>query len=403
MTKRPVVMLLLTGFLLVGLVAACANTGHKDAQGELLVPIPQYGAAPLIRVKLTAPTAKDSIQLDAGKAVVRMDGKEVTVEGPVQLKRGPSFVSAGDLGQGTFMEITPATRPEHFSLDGRTYRGILRLYATTEGWEVINVVDLEQYVAGVIGWEMIASWPVEALKAQAVASRTYAVFTMEESRDAGRNWDLDDSTRFQVYGGVGPTDSPKLWRETANVLAARSQTTGLVLTYQGKGFKAFFHSTSGGHTTDPRVALGIDANIEPLGGVDLGEFDKESPKANWEVRLAASEVNARLIEKRIDPRSPIKIEPEEIAPSGHAITVRVYGPSGHSATVSAIDLRMALGIPSTHFKAERSGDEWVFTGKGYGHGCGMCQWSARGMAKQGWDSNRILKTMYPGSELKTLY
>lgn len=403
MNKRPVALAALTVLMLAGLVAACANTGRTPDQSQILVPIPVYGAAPLIRVKLSAPSAKDSINLDAGKATVRIDGTEHAVKAPLALTRADGAVSAGSIGSGAYIEVTPAENPAHFSLDGRTYRGVVRLYATSEGWDVINVIDLEQYVAGVIGWEMIASWPVEALKAQAVASRTYAMFTMEESRASGRNFDLDDTTRYQVYGGVGPTASPKLWRETANVLAARSQTTGQVLTYQGKGFKAFFHSTSGGHTADPLTALGIEASIEPLQGVDLGEFDKESPKHNWEVVMAASEVTARLIEKRIQPTAPIKVAAEQVALSGHAVTLRIYGPTGHSTVCKAADFRFALGLPSTSFVAERNGDEWVFRGKGYGHGCGMCQWSARGMAKQGWDSGRILKTMYPGSELKTLY
>lgn len=403
MKTRPVALAALTALMLTGLVAACANTSRQPDQSQVLVPIPLYGAAPLVRVKLAALSAKDTVNVDAGKATLRIDGTDQQLDGPLALSRSGTLVSAGDLGNGSYVEIAPAQNPAHFSIEGRTYRGALRLYGTAEGWEIINVVDLEQYVAGVIGWEMIASWPVEALKAQAVASRTYAIFTMEESRASGRNWDLDDTTRFQVYGGVGPTSSPKLWRETANVLAARSQTTGMVLTYQGKGFKTFFHSTSGGHTADPRTALGIDAVIEPLKGVELGEFDKESPKHNWTVTLAASEVNARLIEARIQPGNPIRIEADEVAASGHAITTKVYGPNGHHTVVQATKVRHALGLPSTSYRAERNGDEWVFTGKGYGHGCGMCQWSARGMAKQGWDSTRILKTMYPGSELKTLY
>lgn len=403
MKVRPVILLALTALMLGVLVAACANSRPAPDDSQILAPIPAYGAAPLVRVKLAAPSAKKEVTVDAGKAELRIDGMEHSVSGPLTLTHSDENATCGELGGGKFIEITPRENPAHFSLDGRTYRGTLRLYATSDGWEVVNVIDLEQYVAGVIGWEMIASWPVEALKAQAVASRTYALFTMNENRGNGKNWDLDDTTRFQVYGGVGPTASPKLWRETANVLAARSQTTGMVLTYQGKGFKTFFHSTSGGHTADPYTALGIEASIEPLRGVDLGEFDRESPKHTWEVVMPASEVNARLIEKRIRPDSPIRIAADQVSSSGHAQTVRVYAPTGHYVVAKAADVRFALGLPSTSFTAERNGDEWVFRGKGYGHGCGMCQWSARGMAKQGWDSARILKTMYPGSELKTLY
>lgn len=403
MKFRPVFLLALTAMLLAVLVAACAQTPRKDPLAELVTPIPQYGAAPLVRVKLSAPSAKDSVTVDAGKATIRLDRDSRTLEGPVKLSRAPGGTAVEGMGNATFVEIAPTDHPEHFSVDGRTYRGAIRFHNTANGWEVVNVIDLEQYVAGVVGWEMVSSWPVEALKAQAVASRTYAIFVMEEARIEGRTWDLDDTTKFQVYGGVGPTDKPKLWRESSNVLAARSQTTGQVLTYHGKGFKAFFHSTSGGHTTDPRVGLGMEATIEPLQGVRLGEFDKESPKHNWELRLTRSELTSRLLKRKLASSTPIRVEPEQVAPSGHAITVRIYGESGHWVSASAIELRQALGLPSTRFKAAASGDEWVFSGSGYGHGCGMCQWSARGMALQGWESNRILKAMYPGSELKTLY
>lgn len=401
MILRTALLPLLTFSILIA--SACTIAPAKDPLADLIAPIPQYGAAPLARVKLSVPSGKESVTLDAGKAVVRIDGKKHDVSGPLTLRRGAGAVITGDFGKGAMVEIAPAESPEHFSIDGRTYRGLLRVYAMATSWEIVNIVDLEEYVAGVVGWEMITSWPVEALKAQAVASRTYAIFTIEQNRGRGSNWDLDDTTQYQVYGGVGPTDAAKQWRESANVLAARSQTTGQVLTYQGKGFKAFFHSTSGGHTTDPRVGLGIDASIEPLSGVDLGEFDKDSPKANWEIRIAGAELNARLLENRIKPGSPIRIEPDQSAPSGHVVTLRLYGPAGHPGTVSAIDFRRAAGLPSTNFTTKRDGSAWVFKGHGYGHGCGMCQWSARGMALKGWDAQRILKTMYPGSDLKTLY
>ena len=402
MKLRPVTLLALTAILL-GALVACAHTQRRDPLAELIAPIPQYGAAPLVRVKLSVPSVKDSITVDAGKAALRMDRDTREIEGPLTIARAPGGASVGEFGTAAFIEIAPGAHPQHFSVEGRIYRGLLRIHPAADGWEVINVIDLEQYVAGVVGWEMISSWPVEALKAQAVASRTYAVFVMEQARGEGRTWDLDDTTMFQVYGGVGPSAAPRQWRESANVLAARSQTTGQVLTYHGKGFKAFFHSTSGGHTTDPVVGLGLEATIEPLQGVKLGDFDRESPKHSWELRLTRSELTARLLKRRLCAATPIRIEPEHRAQSGHAVTVRIYGPTGHWQSANAIEVRQALGLPSTRFKAEASGDEWVFKGSGYGHGCGMCQWSARGMALQGWESTRILKAMYPGAELKTLY
>lgn len=404
MIKRTMFRLITFSSILAAvLLASCAQPSRERDGSDLLTPIPSYGAAPLIRVKLSKPTEKSSVTLKSDSATLSVDGRRMEVSGDVRLSRIDGSIDAGSYGRGTTIEYVPQGKPAYFDVEGRIYRGKLRLVSTPGGWEVINVVDLEQYVAGVIGWEMIASWPVEALKAQAIASRTYALFEMERRRGSGDQWDLDDTTQFQVYGGVGPADNPKHWRETANVLEARQATTGVVLTYEGKGFRAYFHSTSGGATTDPATALLTDDVIEPLKGVELGEFDKDSPKSSWQINMASSEVKARLIEKGVTPSDIIRIETDEAGASGHAITLKLYDRRGHHRVVSAVAIRQALGLFSTRFNAEKNGDEWVFRGSGYGHGCGMCQWSARGMAKAGWDSDRILDAMYPGSELRSIY
>lgn len=384
------------------LVVSCSNLQTGKSGPELLAPIPVYGAAPLVRVKLSRPSAAESVSVRVTKAMLTIDGIRTETAGEHTITRSGAQLLVNDQTASS-IEIAPVGLPQNFTLDGRIYRGRLRVAAGTTGWEVINVVDLEQYVAGVIGWEMIAGWPIEALKAQAVATRTYAVFEMEAARGNGRAWDLDDTTAYQVYGGVGPADQPRQWRETANVLAAREATSGQIMTYQGKGFRAFFHSTSGGHTVSPPEGLGIDEVIPPLAGVDLGEFGKASPKHRWRMQMAASEVKARLIEAGISPAEIIRIETAESAPSGHAVTVKLFDRSGKHRVVSAISVRKALGLYSTNFTAEKLAEEWSFEGKGYGHGCGMCQWSARGMAVAGWRGERILEAMYPGSELKALY
>ncbi|MBZ0135983.1 MAG: SpoIID/LytB domain-containing protein [Planctomycetes bacterium] len=403
LTRTIVKLLTISSILAVVMLASCAQTERAKDGSELLSPIPAYGAAPLIRVKLAKPSDMSAVTIKSDKATLTLDGRRMDVAGEIKLTLTEGAVDAGGYGRATSIEIAPLGRPAFFDVEGRIYRGKLRVIAKEGAWDVVNVIDLEQYVAGVIGWEMIASWPVEALKAQAVASRTYALFEMERRRASGDNWDLDDTTQFQVYGGVGPADNPKHWRETANVLEARQATSGMVLTYNGKGFRAYFHSTSGGATTDPATALLVDDVIEPLKGVDLGDFDKDSPKASWEIRLPGGEVKARMIERGVVPSDVIRMEVAEAGESGHAITVKLYDRTGHHRLVSAVAIRQALGLYSTRFTAEKNGDEWVFAGKGYGHGCGMCQWSARGMAKAGWESDRILKTMYPGSELKSLY
>jgi stage II sporulation protein D len=390
-TKRMLLLALVT--LPALFTIACANK-QVEPNPALLTEFPAYGAAPVVRVLLAEASQRSTLKIESREARVIVDGRPVDASETMTVARGET---------GALWELVPTAAPQAFSLDGRTYRGKLRIVATDQGWQVLNIVDLEQYVAGVIGWEMMRNWPVEALAVQAVASRTYALFCIQERRNSGDAWDIDDSTRFQVYGGVGPSNSPNLWRESENVLKARELTSGQVLTYKGKGFKAFFHSTSGGVTTSPEAAFDMQGGLEPLNGSNLGEFCKDSPKFNWNVRLGKGEVNARLIEWRVGISDCIRISVKQSAPSGHAMTLRLFSRDGKSVEVRAIDFRFKMGLPSTNFESAREGNEWVFTGKGYGHGCGMCQWSAHGMAKAGWNHDKILRAMYPGAEVETLY
>lgn len=382
---------------------ACGQIQKPQTIDELITAFPDYGAAPLIRVKLSSPTEKGLATISATNANLVFDGNTVRISEPITITTTDLGLKVGDLGIAQSVELTPTDSPGHFTINGRVYRGKLRLFSTNNGLECVNVIDLEQYVAGVIGWEMIASWPLEALKAQAIASRTYALFEMQLSRGKDRQWDLDDSTRYQVYGGVGPSDNKRLWRETAKVLQAREETNGIVLTHDGKGFRTFFHSTSGGHTADVRTALGFDRDILPLAGADLSDFCKDAPKFEWTISLRDSEVGARLVENGMGNMDVIKMEKGEYSKSGHAVTMKVFNSRGRYVTVDARELRRVLGLYSTNFVAYRDGSQWEFTGKGYGHGCGMCQWSARGMAKEGWKAGAILGAMYPGSESERIY
>ena len=206
-----------------------------------------------------------------------------------------------------------------------------------------------------------------------------------------------------MYGGVGPTDKHEQWRETPKVLAARKATTGQVLTYRGQGFKAFFHSTSGGHSTDFATAFGGAGELEPLSGVDLGDFGRASPKHRWSVSIERSELANRLRSGGAPVTDPISIKIATRAESGHAVELTLYDRNGQPHRIQAVRLRRMLKLPSTNFSAGREGTSWVFKGRGYGHGCGLCQWSAAGMARKGWEHERILLTMYPGSKLKTLW
>jgi stage II sporulation protein D len=239
----------------------------------------------------------------------------------------------------------------------------------------VRALDMEVYVAGVVGKEMPASWPADALKAQAVASRTYAL--SRKLQRADRPWHLDATVRDQVFHEDA----------AAQALAAARATAGEVLVHGSEPAEAFFHSACGGRTESARAAFGRE--VKYLTGVDDGEADAGSPRAAWEARapFRAVEVLART-------------------PSGRAERVRVRDGAGTRVYTGA-DFRALLGwsaLPSLLFDVAAGEDgAVVLRGRGSGHGVGMCQWGARGLAAAGWTYREILAHYYPGTEIRRMY
>ncbi|BDG07058.1 SpoIID/LytB domain-containing protein [Anaeromyxobacter paludicola] len=257
------------------------------------------------------------------------------------------------------------------------------------GLEVIHDLPMERYVAAVLAGEMPLSFPPAALEAQAVAARTYAVGKKIEAEQAGRLWHLGASVLDQVYKG-GPLDP--------RALRAAQATAGEVLAKDHLPVEAYFHSTCGGRTERGQDALGRD--LPYLRSVECGRC-KEAPKARWTARFDAAELGRAAglgrpaTEARITARTA----------SGRAARVEVSAGSRRVA-LAAVALRQRLGyerLPSLWFEVERDGRAFRFDGKGSGHGAGMCQWGAAGMAREGAGYRDILAWYYPGTELLRMY
>jgi SpoIID/LytB domain protein len=165
--------------------------------------------------------------------------------------------------------------------DGRAYHGVLVVSSGGGRLAIVNVVDLEDYVRGVIADEMPHRWPLAALEAQAVAVRSYALTTIR----AGRRFDLYADDRSQVYGGMGA--------ETAGTLYAATKTEGQILTYGGRVATTYFFSTSGGRTADVRDVWPRLGNIPYLRSVP-DPYDAASPVHEWTLAFSAQRLAARL-------------------------------------------------------------------------------------------------------------
>jgi stage II sporulation protein D len=264
------------------------------------------------------------------------------------------------------------------------YRGRTRLVATGKGIIAVNHVDLDQYLYSVLGAEMSASWPLEALKAQAVAARTYALY--KKVTGGTDTYDVGDTTKWQVYKGVES--------EAQSTQEASNATAGEVMTYSGKVILAVFHSASGGHTENVEDIWTGEA-LPYLRGVP--DYDMGTPDYQWTKTFSAGEIGRRIG----GVGAVSSMTPERTTPNGRIITMLVRGSSG-SKRVSGADLRKVLELRSTLFTVSKSGGSFQLDGRGFGHGLGMSQWGAHNLAQQGTNYQQILSHYYQNTTLSRM-
>ncbi len=255
--------------------------------------------------------------------------------------------------------------------------------------EEILSIPLERYVVGVLEKEVHQDWPLEALKAQAVATRTYALFRKENPRAAS----------FDVYADTSDQVFEPMPRHAPSVIKAVRQTEGEVLTYDGRIFQAFFHSCCGGHSEQAdHVWPGI--KTPPLQGSHPDDYCTLCPSAHWELRLSREELGSLVAPSGRPIARDEKIIIMERDASGRVSRVKSSGRRGF--TISGIDFRERVGhtrLKSTLFDVTDEGEVIVLTGRGAGHGVGLCQWGAKGMADEGNNYRQILEFYYPGARI----
>jgi len=272
-------------------------------------------------------------------------------------------------------------------INGREYPAPLELVRNGDGIAVVNELPLEEYLPGVLRAEMGEKFPKEALRAQAIIARTYAANQRVVS--AGKLYHILASTAHQVYSGRVPPNSP-LWD-------AVRETAGQVLLWEGEVFAAFYHSESGGYTEDPRTVFTAN-NIPGLKPV-VCPFSVGSPHYLWNLDLRLADIGEALRRGGVDVGEVRRIAVAERTSSLRAVTVAVAGTRGH-VHLRGNDFRRMLGyetFKSTLFAVAIDGELARFAGRGYGHGAGLCQWGAKGMADRGYTARQILEFYYPGT------
>ena len=269
----------------------------------------------------------------------------------------------------------------------KRFSGKINLFVLDSEILVVNVLGIEKYLSSVVGSEMPTKWPMEALKAQAIASRTYAL-----KQKGNSLFDIDSTQRNQVYNG--------LESRTYKTIRAVKSTRSLVLTYKNKLINALFHSSSGGMTENSQD---VWKNKYPYLS-SVKDFDKKNPKFRWQKNFSNKEL-FNLFPKIGGIKN---IEILNITDTGRVKNVKLYGAYG-SDQISGVDLRKKLGLNSTfvRFKLiEEQSKEFpiekglVVFGQGSGHGVGMSQWGAKYMASKGQKAEKILKHFYRGVQIK---
>ena len=305
------------------------------------------------------------------------------------------------------------------STEDRSYRGRIQFFQAKEGLTVVNTLPMEAYLYAVLPSEMPAYWPEEALKAQAVAARSYTLASLGQF--ASRGYDVQGSVTSASYRGAGG-ESP---RTTEAVQATR----GEVLRFEGKPLLAFYGANSGGYTEDSRVVWGVSAGMQavpdgrldvrtsPLPPAELAFWLEADPPAycatpryytqaayRWEKWVAAAEISTR-VRSETDIGDILSVVPRGRGISGRVEEVEITGTRG-SVVVKGDRIRSVLGgLRSTLFVSRPLLDSsgrplyFIFIGGGWGHGVGMDQSGAAGMATAGLTYREILLRYYPLAQL----
>ncbi len=347
-----------------------------------------------LRVAIVQDTSSFSLKVDGIYEIIDSLGQKVLSRGK-NLKTTVATYKYGIFIAGIKSKsnriLIKADDPEAVAINGRKFRGNIQLIKKDNpSLLVVNQIALEDYIKGILYHEVSHYWPVEVLKAQAIICRTYALYQKQEN--SSKDYDLTSDIYSQVYGGRDAE------RYRTNKIV--EETKGMILTYKGRIFPAYYHATCAGHTED--AALLWNISLEPLKGV-VCNFCKESPHFNWHQVSSQEEIKDALVRSGYAEFNRIK----DIIIDGRDDSGRIKGLKLVTDTkeiiIPAKDFRNIIGpnvIKSTNFSVELADDDIIFEGIGWGHGVGMCQWGAYFMAKEGYDYKEILEYYYPGSRIK---
>ena len=320
---------------------------------------------------------------------------------PVECRPSPLGIDINGYDIHTDLILLSGYNQSPLQVGNRQYRGEIIIHKDIHyHLEIINKIEVELYLQGIMKQEISPEWPKACLMAQAIAARSYALF---EKQRATSLYDLKSSVESQIYLGLDGEDP--LTNQ------AIKDTAGMILTVEGTPLLSFYHACCGGHTESAQDIFG---DYPFLPGTTC-KFCQESPYYQWEVKFSDIQIRNYLL------RSDMKVGPIKffrrsgLTDSGRTRVLKITHTLG-SDKVPAKNFRKMVGynqLPSLLFrisevkedknnKKSSHGKIFLFSGRGWGHGVGLCQWGAKKMAEEGATYNEILQKYYPLAELSTL-
>jgi stage II sporulation protein D len=364
-------------------------------------------AETMVRVRILEGRIPDTIEIQSeGPVSYRYGGKEKEFSGALRVvcEKDSVLITSGEkkYRATTPVTLTP-TGNGLFSVktnqnETRAYRGAFEIINDSGEMVLINILSLEDYLVSVVPSEMEGT-ELEALKAQAIVSRTVALKNLNKHATDGP-YDFCDLTHCQSYRGADA--------ETAMATRAVTETAGMIVTYDGTPAQLFYHASSGGMTTAPKYVWDgpdIPYLVPVIDRVDNRMLGAGDPHMHWEFRIEREKLLGLLGDALGTTATGIAIDKRD--PSGRVMVLTIDGPDEKYISGEAFRILMgrSLGwhtIKSSLFDLTQTDDYFVFRGRGLGHGVGMSQAGALELSRMGRSCYEIIRFYFPGTEVEEM-
>jgi SpoIID/LytB domain protein len=427
---------------LVPIVSCGAIDRAISGDSTPVAPTSTYKSEPDVRIRVerAARTLRVQGASGPGKVLVRPVGGVATSQilpGPLAISSSPSGITIVDgtgkstkLGPGVDSEFLAAPEPGRppetgaIKVNDTTFPGVVAVrprwsdpQIDSGAFDVIVEIPMETYLPGVVVKEMWPGWPRGAYEVQAVCARTYAAHERERSRRAGKSFDLENSTLDQVYGGISAS---------ASAIEAVKNTRGMMIYDGSELLRAYYSSTCGGRPGSAAdvwpTTAGFEYNLAgPIQGRARKHYCQGSTRYRWEVTRSVDDLSARLRVWGQNNGNPVKlianvasVRVQKVNSAERPTRYLVTADDGKQFQLTAEEFRVGCNtsVPglapinkdtqvfSGDVEVEVFGGSAHIRGRGFGHGVGMCQWCAKGMADAGISWRTQIEIFYPDATLK---